>query len=171
METGARYRVLRMAAVAASLVRSSLALAAPGPVILSETVRDVALGPDPVTIALAPHGDFATALEAARRGTSVVVLALQNIRGKSTQPLRINVFLDKPDANRATPPADSHFVGFVYLIPTRSEVRGGRAFDLSGLKSFDPKSLRVTLVPIAGTDAAPRDASIVVGQVDVRRDD
>jgi hypothetical protein len=170
----ARFLSIAAAAWAVGFGGGSPALAAASgeePAILSNVVRDVTLRSEPVTIALAGRSGFAPALDAARRGGGAVVLALRNIQGRSTQPIRLNVFVDKPDADRATPSADPHFLGFVYLIPTRSEVRGGHAFDLSGLQTPDGGALRITLVPIAGTDAAPRDAALSVGQIDIRRED
>lgn len=141
-------------------------------VILTNTVRAVALKSEPVTITLTPRPEFASAFEAARQGHGTVALAVEGIEGKSTQPIRINVFFDKPDATRATALEDPHFLGYVYIIPRRGEVKGtGRAFDLSSVKIFDAAApLRITLVPIAGADATPRDASLSVGQIYVRQE-
>jgi hypothetical protein len=139
---------------------------------LTGRVQKVALTSEPVTLALTPRAEFARALGAARDGTGAVALAVEGIEGTSSQPVRINIFVNKPDVTRATPPEDPHFLGYVYLIPRRGVVkRTGGAFDLTPIGHLDPAArLTVTLVPIAGKDAAPTDAALTVGQIYVRRE-
>lgn len=138
---------------------------------LSDTVRDVALTSGPVTIALSPSADFARWLEAARNGQGAVALTLADIQGTSPQPVRINVFVDKPDATRTTVDDDPHFLGFVYLIPRQGRVgRTGQAFDLTPLGTLAAGRLTVTLVPIVGTGAAPTESSLRIGQIYIRRE-
>jgi hypothetical protein len=50
--------------------------------------------------------------------------------------------------------------------------RTGRAFDLTSVDIADAAApLRVTLVPVVGVDAAPRDASLTVEEIYIRRED
>jgi hypothetical protein len=142
--------------------------------IVSNTVGELVVTSEPVTVALAPASDFATALAAARQGRGAVALAVEGIEGRATQPISLNVFVDKPDAARGTSTDDPHLLGNIYIIPARGLVRRtGRAFDLSSVDLADPAApLRVTLVPVVGTDAAaPRDASLTIERIYIRRED
>lgn len=148
-------------------------LAQQRPTILSNSVRELVLTSDPVTVTLAPAPDLAAALDAARQGRGAVALAVEGIEGRATEPIRLNVFVDKPDATRGTSIDDPHLLGYVYIIPARGLVRRtGRAFDLSSVERADAVApLRVTLVPVVGTDAAPRDASLTIERIYVRREE
>ena len=138
---------------------------------LTDRVRQVVLTSEPVTVTLQARAEFSSVFEAARRGEGVVALAVEGIAGTTSQPLRINVFVNKVDVTRATSVDDPHFLGFLYLIPRRGAVQPtGRGFDLTPVGPIDPARLTVTLVPIAGKSAAPADAALTVGQIYVRRE-
>lgn len=160
-------------ASAAGLACGCPVLAQQRPTILSNPVRELVVTSEPLTVTLAPAPDFAAALEAARQGRGAVALAVEGIEGRATQPIRLNVFVDKPDATRGTSIEDPHLLGSVFIIPARGVVRRtGRAFDLSSVGLADAVApLRVTLVPVVGTDAAPRDASLTIERIYIRRED
>ncbi len=52
-----------------------------------------------------------------------MVLAIEGIEGAGAQPVRINVFIDKSDADNLTPTTDPRCVGFIKLLPVRGDVR------------------------------------------------
>lgn len=160
-------------ASAAGLACGCPVLAQQRPTILSNPVRELVVTSEPLTVTLAPAPDFAAALDAARQGRGAVALAVEGIEGRATQPIRLNVFVDKPDATRGTSIEDPHLLGYVFIIPARGVVRRtGRAFDLSSVGLADAVApLRVTLVPVVGTDAAPRDASLTIERIYIRRED
>jgi hypothetical protein len=101
-----------------------------------------------------------------------ITLAVESIEGMLTQPIRINVFVNKPDANSKTSVEDTHFIGYISMFPRLGGVKGvSRAFDLSSMEAVDPTApLRVTLVPVTGIDLTPRDAALRVGRIYVRRE-
>jgi hypothetical protein len=107
--------------------------------------------------------------QAAEQGSGVVV---EGIEGTLTQPVRLNVFVNKPDANRTTSLEDPHFLGYIDLLPTHGRVEsGGRLFDLSTVKAIDPAApLEVTLVPVVGRNMAPSDASLRLSRIYARRE-
>jgi hypothetical protein len=164
--------------LASASVMACLALAAtPGngqesAVPLTNTLTAVPLRSQPVTVTLSPSPDLKSALDAAERGRASVALAVEGVSGTLTQPVRINVFVNKPDANRTTPLEDPHFLGYIHVPPRRGRVENaGRLFDVpadavAGLAA----PLRVTLVPVVGSDSAPRDASLQIGRIYVRRE-
>jgi hypothetical protein len=160
-------------ASAAGLAGGCSVLAEQRPVILSNAVRGLVLISEPVTVTLTPGPGFVAALDTARQGRGAVALAMEGLEGRATQPIRISVFVDKPDATRATPIEDPHHLGYLFLIPVRGVVRRtGRAFDLTSVDIADAAApLRVTLVPVVGVDAAPRDASLTVEEIYIRRED
>ena len=123
---------------AAGLASGCSVLAQQRPVILSNTVRALALISESVTVTLTPEPGFVAALDAARQGRGAVALAVEGVEGRATQPIRVSVFVDKPDATRATPIEDPHHLGYLFLIPVRGVVRRtGRAFDLTSVDITD----------------------------------
>ncbi len=139
---------------------------------LTNTVTGVALRSEPVTVTLSPSPGLKSALEAARRGSGTMALAVEGVKGTLTQPVRINVFVNKPDANRATPLEDPHFLGYIHVPPTRGRVENaGRLFDLSSVEVVDPAApVRVTLVPVVGSNSTPRDAALQISRIYLRRE-
>jgi hypothetical protein len=125
----------------------------------------------PATITLTPLPGFAPALRAAQNGTAPVILTIEGITGKPAHPLRINVFVGRPDATPKTSTNDPHFVGYIAIAPKygAEPARGieiSRGFDVSNLEiSGDDEGLRVTLVPVAGLAAAPRDLSLQIRRI------
>ena len=146
---------------------------AQSPPALTKPATGVALGAQPLTVALQPQPAMRPAFADARRGSNVVALAIEGLEGTMTQPVRINVFIGKPDANRNTSVDDPHFVGTIALLPRNGRLKPtGRIFDLSHVTGLDTAApLQVTLVPVVGTDDAPQaphDATLHVGKIYVR---
>jgi hypothetical protein len=120
---------------------------------------------------LTPLPEFAPALRAAQNSAAPVILTIEGITGKPTHPLRINVFVGRPDATPKTSTNDPHFVGYIAIAPNygADPARGidiSRGFDVSNLEiSGDDEGLRVTLVPVAGLAEAPRDLSLQIRRI------
>jgi hypothetical protein len=143
------------------------------PVFLTDPVSALALGSEPLTVTLSPRPELKQTLQAARQGRGVVTLAIEGVEGTLTQPVRINVFVNKPDADRTTPVDDPHFVGYIHVAPARSGVARGvnRVLDLAPVRDLNPDApVGVTLVPVAGINDAPRDASLQVRRIVIRRE-
>ena len=104
--------------------------------------------------------------------TTPRVLAIEGIEGNVTQPIRINVFLNDPGAERHSSTDDARCVGSIQVLPVHGTLRpASYAFDLSQVPDLDPRRpIRVTLVPVIGTNSAPRDVSLRVGRIYLRRD-
>jgi hypothetical protein len=141
-------------------------------VALTNTVTGVALDTHPVTVTLSPSPQLKSALNAAELGRATVALAVEAIRGTLTQPVRVNVFVNRPDADRTTPLEDPHFLGYINVQPTRGRVdNAGRLFDVPANAIGDLiGAVRVTLVPVVGSDDMPRDAVLQVGRIYMRRE-
>jgi hypothetical protein len=140
---------------------------------LSEPVTALELRSEPLTVTLSPRPEMKPALQAARAGGGVVTVAIEGVEGTLTQPVRINVFINKPDADRTTPVDDPHFVGYIHVAPTREGVARGvnRVLDLAPVRDLDPDApVRVTLVPVVGINDAPRDAALRVRRILIRRE-
>jgi hypothetical protein len=139
---------------------------------VTNLVAHVALRSEPLTVTLSPLPTLRPALQAARLGDGTITLVIEGIEGTLTQPVRINVFLNKPAANSATPVDDPHFLGYIHVAPSRGRVKGaGRAFDVTTAEAVDPTApLQVTLAPVTGTNMAPRDAMLHVGRIYMRRE-
>jgi hypothetical protein len=139
---------------------------------LSGVVIDSVLGPEPITISLSPKPELSPALKTAARGGEPVALVIKDIDGQSSQPIRVNVFLNKPGANRTTPLEEPNFLGYINISPDRDGlVHGeGRAFDVSSLELDSALTVNVTLVPVVGSSEPPRDAALRVGRVYIRRE-
>lgn len=164
--------LLAVWAGATSLENPLMAQSAPA---LTDARSGVALNAQPMTVSLAPRAAMRPALAAARLGGSPVALAVEGIEGSITQPVRINIFIDKPDADRSTPTDDPHFAGTVALLPRQGKLkRTGRIFDLSRAGALTTDApLRVTLVPVVGTDEkpqTPRDFSLRIGKIYIRHE-
>ncbi len=138
---------------------------------LTTAATGLTLGSVPATITLTPLPEFAAALRAAQNGAAPVILTIEGIIGKPAQPLRINVFVGRPDATPKTSTNDPHFVGYIAIAPKygAEPARGieiSRGFDVSNLDiSGDDEGLRVTLVPVAGLAEAPRDLSLQIRRI------
>jgi hypothetical protein len=137
---------------------------------LSSTITQARLGTEPLTVNLEPLPALAPALRT--KDDNPTVLAIEGIEGNVTQPIRINIFLNEPGAGRHNATDDPRCVGFIQVLPVRGKLRPtSEAFDLSQIPDFDPKKpIQVTLVPVVGTDGAPRDVSLSVGRIYLRRD-
>lgn len=143
---------------------------------LTTTVSSLSLGSAPATITLRPLARFAPALRAAQERTAPVALAIEGITGRPERPLRINVFVGKPDATAKTSTDDPHFAGYIAINP---KYAGGKAQGIEVSRALDVSSLgippaaeevEVTLVPITGIDEAPQGLSLQVGRVYLRRE-
>ena len=143
---------------------------------LTTTVAGLSLGRAPATVALTPLPELAPALRAAQKSAAPVILAIEGVSGQPVHPLRINVFVGKPDATPKTSTNDPHFVGYIAIAPKygggqTQGVEVSRDFDVSNLDlSSTPRSLQVTLVPVAGIAEAPRGLSLRVRRIYLRRD-
>jgi hypothetical protein len=131
-------------------------------------VESARLGSEPVTVRLAPalrRGPDSPGREAA------VSISIEGIAGRASQPVRINVFLDKPGADRKAGPGDPHFVGFIQLMPRRDGTIAPRSQRLAlrgGASCAAVRRMTVTLVPVVGADRAPVDSALTVGRVYAR---
>lgn len=121
-------------------------------------------GAQPAVTAVATDtriGDRAVTARLDRRAGAatgtIAVLTIEAIQGRSVQPIRINVFVDKPDADHATPTTDSRCAGFIQLLPRDGVVRKtGAVLDVSNLLPRDPTApVDITLVPVIGTGSEP----------------
>lgn len=143
---------------------------------LTTTVIGLALGSLPATVTLTPLPGFAPALHAAQNHTAPVVLAIEGVAGKPVRPLRINVFVDKPDASPKTSTNDPHFAGYIAIAPKygsgqEQDIEISRAFDVSNLDIPEKsQGVQVTLVPVAGIAGTPRVFSLRVRRIYLRRE-
>ena len=143
---------------------------------LTTTVAGLSLGSAPATVALTPLSELAAALRAAQNSAAPVILAIEGVSGQPVHPLRINVFVGKPDATPKTSTNDPHFAGYIAIAPKygggqTQGVEVSRDFDVSNLDlSSKPRSVQVTLVPVAGIAKAPHSLSLRVRQIYLRRD-
>lgn len=136
---------------------------------LTNIATDLKLGTAPLAVKLTSEADLASALEAGK--SLPMALAIEGIEGATVQPVRINVFVDKPDADNLTPTTDPRFVGFIQLLPVRGEVRRtGIAFEMPMIRYSDfGASISITLVPVVGTDnRAPRDVALRIARLYLR---
>lgn len=142
---------------------------------LTTTATGLSLHEAPATVTLTPLPAFAPALLAAQDRNAPVTLAIEGVAGQPVQPVRINVFVGKPDANAKTSTDDPHFVGYISIAPKygADKARGleiSRSFDVSNLDlSAQTTGLPVTLVPVTGIAEAPGDLSLSVRQISFRR--
>lgn len=143
---------------------------------LTTTVTGLSLGSSPATVTLTPLPGFGPALRAAQIRATPVTLAIEGITGQPVRPLRINVFVGKPDATPKTSTNDPHFAGYIAIAP---KYGGGQTqgidvssgFDVSNLDlASESQGLQVTLVPVAGIAGAPRGLSLRIRQIYLRRD-
>jgi len=138
---------------------------------LTTAATGLTLGSVPATVTLTSLPGFAPALRAAQNSAAPVILTIEGITGKPAHPLRINVFVGRPDATLKTSTNDPHFVGYIAIAPNygAEPARGidiSRGFDVSNLDiSGDDEGLRVTLVPVAGLAEAPRDLSLQIRRI------
>jgi len=138
---------------------------------LTTAATGLTLGSVPATVTLTSLPGFAPALRAAQNSAAPVILTIEGITGKPAHPLRINVFVGRPDATLKTSTNDPHFVGYIAIAPKygAEPARGieiSRGFDVSNLDiSSDDEGLRVTLVPVAGLAEAPRDLSLQIRRI------
>jgi hypothetical protein len=143
---------------------------------LTTTVAGLSLGRAPATVALTPLPELAPALRAAQKSAAPVILAIEGVSGQPVHPLRINVFVGKPDATPKTSTNDPHFAGYIAIAPKygggqTQGVEVSRDFDVSNLVlSSESGGLQVTLVPVAGIAEAPHSLSLRVRQIYLRRD-
>jgi hypothetical protein len=143
---------------------------------LTTTVTGLSLGSAPATVALTPLPELAPALRAAQNSAAPVILAIEGVSGQPVHPLRINVFVGKPDATAKTSINDPHFAGYIAIAPKYGGgqthgIEVGRDFDVSNLvRQSESRGLQVTLVPVAGIAEAPHSLSLRVRRIYLRRD-
>jgi hypothetical protein len=144
--------------------------------LLTTTVTGLSLGSAPATVTLTPLSEFTQALRAEQNRAAPVILAIEGVSGQPVRPLRINVFVGKPDATPKTSTNDPHFVGYIAIAPKyggghTQGIEVSRDFDVSNLVlSSGSRSLQVTLVPVSGIAEAPHGPSLRVRQIYLRRD-
>jgi hypothetical protein len=136
---------------------------------LTDIATNLQLGTGPLAVKLTPEPDLASAIDAGKPLS--MVLAIEGIEGAAAEPVRINVFVDKPDADNFTPTTDPRCVGFIQLLPVRGDVRRmGIAFEMPMIRYSDfGRSISITLVPVVGTDnRAPRDVALRIARLYIR---
>jgi hypothetical protein len=136
---------------------------------LTDIATNLQLGIAPLAVKLKPEPGLASALNAGK--PPPMVLAIEGIEGASAQPVRINVFVDKPDADNLTPTTDPRCAGFVQLLPVRGQVRRtGIALEMPMIRYSDfGQTISITLVPVVGADnRAPRDVALRIARLYVR---
>jgi hypothetical protein len=163
-----RRRLLARIGLAIGLAGLGAIAVANGQERLTSVASGVALGSAPVTVALDPQPRLADALRA--DDDAPIVLAIEGIEGTAAQPVRINVFLNKPDADRAVSSEDASAVGFIQLLPVRGAVRRiGHAFEIPRSLRLQPSSrLQVTLVPVIGVGEAPEGVALRIERIYLR---
>jgi hypothetical protein len=137
---------------------------------LTSVAADVQLGSAPFTVDLVPEPALATAAHAG--GNVLLVLVVEGLAGTTVQPVRVNVFLGKPDADRHTPTDDPGFVGFIQLLPVRGTVGPvGHAFQLTDLHRRQlNRPIRISLVPVVGDNGVPSDVFLRISRIYLRRE-
>jgi hypothetical protein len=137
---------------------------------LTGIAADLQLGSTPLTVDLVPERSFEAAL---RAGDDVLIaLAVEGIEGTTVQPFRINVFVDKTDADSRTATDAANWIGFIQLLPVRGAVRRfGHAFNLPRIRDLElDKPIRITLVPVVGVDSVPGGTSLRIARMYLRRE-
>jgi hypothetical protein len=143
---------------------------------LTTTVTGLSLGSAPATVTLTPLPELAPALRPGQDHAAPVILAIEGISGRPVHPLRINVFVGKPDATPKTSTNNPQFAGYIAIVPKYGggQTQGieiSRELDVSNLVlPSESRGLQVTLVPVAGIAEAPRSLSLRVRQIYLRRD-
>ena len=142
---------------------------APSYALLTTEGTELELDIAPLTVNLVPLSGFAIALRDQTK--SPVLLILSGISGQAAQPIRINVFLNKPNADRQASTNDPSNIGFIQLMPVRGVVRPFNfAFDMSQPLNLDNQnSLAITLVPVVGSEEAPRGLSLHIAHIFIGR--
>jgi hypothetical protein len=139
-------------------------------------VSGLPLGSAPATVTLTPLPELAPALRGAQNRAAPVILAIEGVTGHLVHPLRINVFVGKPDATAETSTNDPQFVGYIAIAPKygggqTQGIEVSRDFDVSNfVRSNESGGLQVTLVPVAGIAEAQRGLSLSVRRIYLRRD-
>jgi hypothetical protein len=133
--------------------------------ILTSVALDVRVSGAPVQVDLAP----VPALRGALDGVDgpPIALAIEGLEGTTVQPVRLNVFLNKTDADTHTSTEDMSCVGFIQIIPVRGIVRRvGHAIEVSRSGGLQPNGpIRITIVPVVGTDSVPTNLSLRIGRI------
>lgn len=143
------------------------AFAVGGPVraqALTDIASDLRLGTAPLAVRLTATPALASALDSA----GPPVLAIEGIEGAASQPIRVNIFINKREADNRTPTTDSNCVGFIQLLPVRGNVRRtGIALEIPNILKLDAaRSIWITLVPVVGTDnSVPRDIALRIARI------
>jgi hypothetical protein len=159
--------IARMAVVLAVLSLMSQPMRAQAE--LSSVADKIELGRTPLVVDLMPTPALDAALRAAAQAP--VVLAIEGLEGTTSLPVRVNLFLDKPDATSRTSIDDPGFIGFLQLLPVRGTVRRiGHVFDIpASFRLTHGGPVRVTLVPVVGTDSVPGDVSLHIARIFLRQ--
>jgi hypothetical protein len=141
-------------------------------VALTSTMSDVSVRAEPVTVSLRPQPELSRAFKAAQAGDGAMAVAVHEITGRSSQPVLLNVYVNKQDADRTTSTEDPHFIGHLLLEPKQDLIATkGADFELQNDVPADPaRPLQITLVPVIGINGVPRDLSLRVGQIYIRHD-
>ena len=132
---------------------------------LSSIASNAELGSNPLVVDLLPTPPLDALLRAP--SSEPIVLAVEGVEGTTPLPVRINLFLDKPDADSRTSTDDPSFIGFLQLLPVRGTVRRiGHVFDIPPtLRLARNGPIKITLVPVVGTDSVPNDVSLHIARI------
>lgn len=167
----------RPQAAAATLVAQAGPPLPSAPVMLANPQQNLKLGPDPVTRSVALPDQHREALRAmaAPRPSGNPVIRITNVQGPPGTAAIIRVFVNLAAASPTTPVSDPHYVGTFSLVP--NSLRGTQLHGHTGLNVELPlraqtqqlisseQELSVTLVPVAGDDAAPFDLALTIGSI------
>ena len=121
-------------------------------------------GTAPLAVRLTPTPALASALDLA----GPPVLAIEGIEGAASQPIRVNIFINKRDADNRTPTTDFELRRLHQLLPVRSNVRRtGIALEIPNNRKLDAaRSIWITLVPVVGMDnSVPRDVALRIARL------
>jgi hypothetical protein len=162
-----RSRTASQAIGAIALILAASAAAAPPERSLTSVAAVPRLGAAPVTVRLAPNAGAAASL--AGPG-AVVSVSLEDIGGATDQPVRINVFIDRPGATRSDPITHPNWVGTVNLMPLRGTVSRTQRLELRDAARWlsGRRPVAITLVPVVGRDSAPRASALHVRRIYLR---
>lgn len=136
---------------------------------LTNAVEGVEIYRAPVTVKLSSKAVLGGAIAEARRGGRPIALVVEGVGGAIDEPVRINVFINKPDADRATSLEDVHFIGYLQLMPAPGRPTFANfALQVPPESLFDQGDVDVTLVPSVGVGEPPRGATITVQKIELR---
>lgn len=136
---------------------------------LTDIATDLQVSTAPLVVKLTPEQALTSALNAGHH--LPLALAIEGIEGAAPQPVRINVFVNKRDADNLTPTIGSSSLGFIQLLPVNGGVRRvSIAFEIPMIRNLDlGRSIWITLVPVVGTDnSVPRRLALRIARLYIK---